>query len=91
MSTTHTEDAVSAEEHDELLHDRAEAFVAGMDRTERVTWLQRQGVTDQQILDAMLDPEDRDLDEFTREQAHAVASAVANGALGGDQVPQWLR
>lgn len=88
---TAVETTSNQEGHDEQLHDRADTFVSGLGRAERVVWLQRQGVSDQQILDAMLDPEDSDLDEFTREHAHALASAVANGELTEGQVPDWLR
>jgi hypothetical protein len=71
----------------EQLHERADRFVSGMDRAERVVWLQRQGFTDRQILDALLDPEDADLDEFCRDAAHGVAAEVANGSTGR---PAWL-
>lgn len=72
----------------EQAHDRADAFVVSMNRTERVVWLQYQGVSDLAICDALLDPDDPDLDEFTRERAHAVASAAVNGSLA--QEPPWL-
>lgn len=71
------------------LRDAADAFVAGMDRTERVTWLQRQGFTDQQILDALLDIDDADLERFTRDAARAVVDQVVSGEL--DSPPAWLR
>lgn len=70
------------------LSDRADAFVASMDRTERVTWLKHQGVTDLQILDALLDRDDPELDDFTRDQAQDIAVAVADGELTA--VPGWL-
>lgn len=74
---------------DELLHDRADAFVASLDRGERVTWLKRHGLSDLEILEALLDPDDADLDELTRERAHQVAADVANGSI--DIAPAWLR
>ena len=48
---------------DDMLHDLADTFVSGMDRTQRVVWLKGQGFTDRQILDALLDNGDPDLDE----------------------------
>lgn len=73
---------------EDALHGRADDFVAGMDRCERVDWLKSQGFTDRQVLDALLDPEDHDLDEFCRDAAHQVASDVANGSRAG--APSWL-
>lgn len=75
--------------HDlEVLADRADAFVAGMDRTERVAWLKAQGVADVQILDVLLSTEDPELDELTRDHAHGIAIAIADGELA--VTPEWL-
>ncbi|WP_035769657.1 hypothetical protein [Arthrobacter castelli] len=73
---------------DDRIHDRAGVFVASMDRTERVVWLQRQGVNDRQILDALLTDGDEDLDEFTRDIAGSIAASAANNPHV--QTPQWL-
>lgn len=88
MSTETHEAQQNAAPDEDVLHGRADDFVAGMDRTERVVWLKDRGFTDQQILDALLDPEDGDLDEFCRDAAHQVAADVANGSLTG--TPEWL-
>lgn len=77
------------EAYDDALHERADDFVSGLDRGERVIWLQRQGVADLTILDALLDDDDPDLDEFCRDTAHGVAADVANGALYPE--PSWLQ
>lgn len=84
-------DTTSTSRHldDDELHDKADAFVAGMDRTERVAWLQWQSYSDREILDALLNKDDPDLDEFTREAAHSIASEVNNATP--TQVPAWLR
>lgn len=78
-------------DHSEQLHDAADAFVAGMDRTERVVWLQKRGLTDEDIFQALLNPDDPDLDGLTRDNAHDIAAHVANGELSGKQIPHWLR
>lgn len=71
-----------------FIHDRAELFVSRMNLGERVVWLQRQYVTDVEILDALLDDEDPDLDGYTREVAHQIATGVVNGNL--ERPPAWL-
>lgn len=73
----------------DTLQDRAEAFVSGMNSTERITWLQGQSYTDLQILDALLNPDDRELDEFTRDAAGSIAAQAANGSL--TPLPGWLQ
>lgn len=88
MSTETAETAETAAPDEDVLHGRADDFVAGMDRCERVDWLKGQGFTDRQVLDALLDPEGRNLDEFCRDAAHQVASDAANGAWAG--IPSWL-
>lgn len=80
---------IAAQASNERLHDKADAFVSGMDRTERVAWLQHQSFTDREILDALLDPDDPDLDEFTRNAAHSMAAEAADGSL--TQAPAWLQ
>lgn len=72
----------------EEAHDRADAFISSMGLSERVVWLQRQGVSDIEILDALLVPDDRELDEFARDQAHGIASSAVNGNLV--DLPAWL-
>lgn len=75
--------------NDDALHELADTFVSGMDRTQRVVWLKGQDFTDRQILDALLDTDDGDLDGFCRDAAHGVAADAANGALSS--TPPWLR
>lgn len=65
----------------EGVHGRADELISSMDLSERVVWLQRQGVSDIEVLDALLDPDDHDLDEFARDQAHGIASSALNGNL----------
>lgn len=74
---------------EDYFHDRADTFVASLSCSERITWLKKQGVTDEEILQALLDPQDSQLDEFTREQAHEIASSAANGNV--QQLPIWLQ
>lgn len=73
----------------QTLADRADAFVTSLDRTERVAWLKRQGMTDVQILDVLLSGDDPELDELIRDEAHRVAIAVSDGELSS--TPTWLR
>lgn len=84
--TTMSKDATA---DTEKLLNRADVFVSRLDRCERVSWLKKQGVPDIQILDALLDPEDPELDMFTRDLAQGIASDVANGSL--QRAPAWLR
>jgi hypothetical protein len=73
---------------DNLLHDRADDFVSGMDRTERVAWLKSQGFADRQIFDVLLGEDDPELDEFCRDTAHGIAADAVNGARS--ELPEWL-
>ncbi|WP_026927410.1 hypothetical protein [Granulicoccus phenolivorans] len=69
------------------LHARADAFVAGLDRDGRRAWLQRRGVPDRRIRQALQDSGDPDLDAFTRDLAHGIADQVGHA---GPPVPDWL-
>jgi hypothetical protein len=69
-------------------HDRADELISSMNLSERVVWLQRQGVSDIEILDALLDPDDHELDEFARDQAHGIAASAVNGNVV--DLPAWL-
>lgn len=82
------ETAMSQQPTEDDLHDRADDFVSRLDRSERVEWLKSRGWGDRKILDALLDPEDPDLDEACRDEAHQVAADVANGATA--VAPDWL-
>lgn len=72
----------------EEMHARADELISSMDLSERVVWLQHQGVSDIEIVGALLDPDDHELDEFARDQAHVIASPAVNGNLV--DLPAWL-
>lgn len=71
MSTFTSEDIRTdvASEYDQL-HRQADDLVDAQDLISRVTWLQRIGVSDEAILDGLLDPTDPGLERLVRDWAH---------------------
>jgi hypothetical protein len=67
-----------------------DAFVDDKDRAQRVAWLQRQGVADLDLLDALLDPTDPDLELFMRRIALDVVDLALEEGTRPEQVAERL-
>ena len=68
--------------------EHADAFVTRMNLSERVIWLQHQGLSDTEILDGLLDPGDADLQVLTQRLARGIAEAWESGNISSP--PLWL-